>query len=600
MADQTFADYYQIESLVGHGAFATVYRALDPKTQRPVALKILHEEYSQNPLALLRFREEARLASSLRHPHIVEIYDYGIAGDRVYLAMELMEGGTLRLKMTGSPVSAAEARDLILPVCNGLASAHRAGIVHRDVKPENILFDRDGSPHLSDFGIARSVATTGLTYTAGVIGSAKYISPEQVKGRDVSPASDVYALGAVLFELLTGLPPFDSESIWGLLYQHASAPTPSIRELNATVPQAFIRVVEQALAKDPKDRFPDAKALWDALSAIPTASLSTSVEAPLPRSPVLAIPRFATAALFLASTAVSGFMWASPATAARWGEVAPMIQSAFSLRPGEAQAQELLAAALASGLALAPPPVITGRPTQASPVAEIAGTRPTESLAEIETDDQGVADESELPFTITTLGVLGPLAPASAVRTPIPTTRPPATPTPRPRAASETGASPIVNPGPGSESAMEEGTAPASMSMEPEPTSRPTVRPIATRIKSSLVSALGLPEASSTPTQTPRPPTRTATPKPTQTRVHPTATPYPTALPTAVPQGQAFSWGGVVEAVGTGTWYVGGRLFVFDGNTRLDRAFNVGDHVELYGTTQADNRWLVQSGVHTS
>src|SRR5713226_5413006 len=103
--EQVFNERYRVESLIGHGAFATVYRAFDAETQQPVALKILHEEYSQNPLALLRFREEARLASSLRHPHIVEVYDYGIAGDRVYLAMEMMEGGTLRRKMTGSPVS---------------------------------------------------------------------------------------------------------------------------------------------------------------------------------------------------------------------------------------------------------------------------------------------------------------------------------------------------------------------------------------------------------------------------------------------------------------------------------------------------------------
>jgi len=252
---------YEIISELGQGAMGVVYKARDPLIERMVAIKTINlslaldeqEEYEA------RFYQEAKAAGRLSHPNIVTIYDVGKSGDNAFIAMEFLEGRELRdILDDGRRLPVDQVLDLVAQVARGLAYAHENGVVHRDVKPSNIMVVRDDHVKITDFGIARMATSAVRTQTGMVLGSPKYMSPEQVMGKKIDQRSDVFSLGVMLYEMLAGKAPFLGENINAIMYQtlHTVPPPPST--LNPAVPEMLDFIVAKALAKDLDDRYPDA------------------------------------------------------------------------------------------------------------------------------------------------------------------------------------------------------------------------------------------------------------------------------------------------------------------------------------------------------
>jgi predicted Ser/Thr protein kinase len=263
------ADRFELEELVGTGGMSTVFRARDAQLGRRVAIKILHERYADDPEYLERFRREARAVARLSHPNIVTVIDRGDDGGRQYIVFEHVEGENLKelVQRTGR-LPVRRALELVLPVAQGLAFAHEQGLVHRDVKPQNVLLSREGEVKVTDFGIARSLHVEhGVTQTGTVLGTGEYLAPEQASGDPVSPATDVYSLGVVLWELLAGEVPFAGENFVAVALRHINEPLPSLREQRPDVSPRLAAAVERALAKDPAQRFPSMAALARELRA---------------------------------------------------------------------------------------------------------------------------------------------------------------------------------------------------------------------------------------------------------------------------------------------------------------------------------------------
>jgi len=248
---------------------ATVYRALDTRLGRTVAVKILHPEYARDEPFVQRFTQEAEFAASLgSHPNIVAIYDVGEDGPIHYMVMELVEGRNLKeMIRERAPFSVAEGFAIGSQVASALAFAHGRGLVHRDVKPQNIMVTNDGVAKVTDFGIARSLSTIQLTRTGMVMGTVHYFSPEQAQGKPVTPSSDIYALGVILYEMLTGHLPFDAETPIGVAMQHLHSEPPSPWDYNPELPARAVGVVMRALEKDPERRYRDAGEFASALAA---------------------------------------------------------------------------------------------------------------------------------------------------------------------------------------------------------------------------------------------------------------------------------------------------------------------------------------------
>jgi serine/threonine protein kinase len=253
---------YEVLGELGQGAMGVVYKARDPLIDRVVAIKTINlslamdekEEYEG------RFYQEAKAAGRLNHPNIVTIYDVGKSGDVAYIAMELLEGRELRDIMNeGALLPIDQVLNIVAQVAQGLAYAHEHEIVHRDVKPSNIMVIRDGHVKITDFGIARMASSSVRTQTGMVLGSPKYMSPEQVMGKTIDQRSDIFSLGVMLYEMLTGQAPFDGENVNAIMYQTLNAiPTPpSI--LNPAVPEMVNFIVAKALAKGMEDRYQNAK-----------------------------------------------------------------------------------------------------------------------------------------------------------------------------------------------------------------------------------------------------------------------------------------------------------------------------------------------------
>ncbi|MGY1782478.1 protein kinase domain-containing protein [Geodermatophilus sp. SYSU D01036] len=277
---------YRLDSVLASGGMGRVWRGHDTLLDRPVAVKVLRSEYTGDPSFLQRFRAEARHAALLTDPHIAAVHDYGetVSPDGeplAYLVMELVAGEPLSavIARTGG-LDATETLRIVRQAAAGLATAHAAGVIHRDVKPGNLLVRPDGGVKITDFGIAFSASSVPMTQTGQVMGTAQYISPEQVQGAKASPASDVYGLGVVAHQCLTGRVPFDAESPVQVLLMHVQQPPPP---LPADVPPDVRALVARAMAKDPAARFPDGAALRDAADAVltgrpaPSASSATLV-----------------------------------------------------------------------------------------------------------------------------------------------------------------------------------------------------------------------------------------------------------------------------------------------------------------------------------
>jgi eukaryotic-like serine/threonine-protein kinase len=257
MVGERVADRYEIEELVGAGGMSSVYKAHDALLDRHVALKILHQHYNDDEEYVERFRREARSVAKLAHPNIVTVIDRGEEGGRQFIVFEYVAGENLKQLVDRSgALPVRRAVELALEIARALAFAHDQGLVHRDVKPQNVLLNGDGEPKVTDFGIARSLDVEhGMTQTGTVLGTSNYIAPEQASGRPVDAQTDVYSLGVVLFELLTGEVPFPGDNFVTVAMKHINEPPPSLLEKRPDVPLRLAAVVDRALEKDQRDRF---------------------------------------------------------------------------------------------------------------------------------------------------------------------------------------------------------------------------------------------------------------------------------------------------------------------------------------------------------
>jgi len=258
LIDQVFDGRYRVVRKLGTGGMANVYLAEDQELGRSVAIKMLDERHSQDEQFVERFRREAKNAAGLSHPNIVSIYDRGQAEGTYYIAMEYLEGRTLKeLLIARGPTPLAVAIDYARQILSALGFAHRHGIVHRDIKPHNVVVAPDGRLKVTDFGIARS-GTSQMTETGSIIGTAQYLSPEQAKGAPVTPASDIYSVGIVLYEMLTGLVPFTGDTPLEIAMKHLSTTPLPPSEARPDVPHELDSIVLRALAKNPEDRYQSA------------------------------------------------------------------------------------------------------------------------------------------------------------------------------------------------------------------------------------------------------------------------------------------------------------------------------------------------------
>ena len=260
---------YQLEAEIGRGGMSVVYRARDRRLNRAVAIKVLPPELAHDPAIRTRFMREAQTSAQLAHAHIVSIYDVGECDGLAYIIMAMVSGGNLAMLLTAEPRQPIdEVRRLLAEVADALAYAHLRGVIHRDIKPDNILLDESsGRAMVTDFGIARAIeASTRLTVTGIAVGTPAYMSPEQAVGdREIDGRSDIYSLGVLGYQMLTGRLPFSASNSMALLLKHVSEPPPPIAELRAEAPRALREAIERALAKSPEDRWPTAAAMRDAL-----------------------------------------------------------------------------------------------------------------------------------------------------------------------------------------------------------------------------------------------------------------------------------------------------------------------------------------------
>src|ERR671931_2714777 len=271
------SDRFRLEEKIGAGGMSTVYRAYDPTLERWVAIKLMHRDISTDPDQLERFRREARAVARLSHPHVVTVIDAGEDEGAAFIVFEYVEGETLkdRIKRLGR-LPVPEAVAYAIEVARALAAAHAQRLVHRDVKPQNVLIDGEGRAKVTDFGIARSLEAQGLTATGRVLGTTDYVSPEQAMGRGVDARTDIYSLGVLLYEMLTGEVPFTAQTVVGVAMKHVNEDMPDVQKRRPEVSSALAAVIERATAKDPKQRYPD--------MASCLADLETALEVEVARS----------------------------------------------------------------------------------------------------------------------------------------------------------------------------------------------------------------------------------------------------------------------------------------------------------------------------
>ena len=276
---------YRVDTPIATGGMSTVYRGFDVRLDRPVALKVMDARYAGDHQFLTRFQREARAIARLKNPGLVAIYDQGGDAGHPFLVMELIEGGTLReLLRERGPMPPHAVVAVMRPVLGGLGEAHRAGLVHRDIKPENVLISDDGEVKLVDFGLVRAIAEAGITSTSVILGTASYLSPEQVAGGPTGPRSDVYSAGIMAFELLTCTTPFRGDSALAVAQRRLDHDVPAPSSVIDGVPPQFDAFIAGATARNPDDRFPDASAMAEELEAIAEELDLPQFRVPAPRN----------------------------------------------------------------------------------------------------------------------------------------------------------------------------------------------------------------------------------------------------------------------------------------------------------------------------
>ena len=263
---------YRVLEPLGRGGMAQVYRAYHPQLDRYAAIKVLRSDLVEQDEFLARFRREARSVAALRHPNIVQVFDFDIQDEVYFMVMELLEGDTLKAHLNayrsqGQTMPYAEVVRIMLDILSGLSYAHSEGVIHRDIKPANIMLSRKGQAVVTDFGIAQIVGGTQYTVSGALMGTLNYMAPEQGLKGECDARSDLYSLGIVFYEILTGRPPFDADTPLAILMKHLNDPLPLPRTLNGDIPEAFERIALKVLAKQPEDRYQSAAEMAQALQA---------------------------------------------------------------------------------------------------------------------------------------------------------------------------------------------------------------------------------------------------------------------------------------------------------------------------------------------
>lgn len=266
---------YELRRRLGHGGAGVVYRAWDRELEEDVAIKVLHRGLAADPASRRRLKREIKVARSISHPHVLRIHDYGFEGDEPFICMELLEASSLADRLSGGALSVPDAFDIATQVAEGLTAAHDMGVVHRDIKPGNVLFDSRGRAKLCDFGVAHFTAAPPASMDGRLVGTPYYLPPEL---SDFDARSDVYSFGVMLFEMLTGAPPFSGDSTREVVEKHQKKKPPRVRSRRSDTPPELEDVVLRCLAKKPDDRYADGRALLEALG-----QARTSFESGTPR-----------------------------------------------------------------------------------------------------------------------------------------------------------------------------------------------------------------------------------------------------------------------------------------------------------------------------
>lgn len=452
--DRLIAGRYELLGRLGTGGAATVYRARDVRLDRTVAVKVLHEQLASDPDFLARLQREARVAASLNHPNVVDVYDYGAEGDTAYIVMPFVGGGSLKERILAQGrLTATEATDIARQVLSALAAAHANGLVHRDVKPQNVLLTTDGIVKLADFGIVHMPAQAELTQQGTTIGTAAYIAPEQATGGAVGPQADIYAVGLLLYEMLVGRPPFVGGSPMEVAYRQVNEMPVPPRQLVPTVPPRLDAAIMRALSKDPGARFPSAEAMLQALDSpviTPAAEATapmTTVRMPVTRGPAATPPAPASrsAAGVIVTLAILGLL-------AALGLAGALVATRLGFLSGGAPPTPRASAS----------PTVSPRPTATAPARAVAGASPSPAAG---TPTATLSPTATLTHTTTptvTLTLTRPASPSATITptrsstpsppttTPTPQLRPVTTPTqPAPPTPTLPPPVPVATPKPG-------------------------------------------------------------------------------------------------------------------------------------------------------